>query len=115
MKKIIALALTLIMVFALAAPVASAADGSVYWLNFKPELDETAQKLAAMYTEQTGVAVKIVTAASGTYDQTLGSELDKSSAPTMFVVGNQEAVSKWGEFCMDLTGTPIVDELNTDA
>ena len=115
MKKIIALALTLILVFALAAPASAAKDGSVYWLNFKPELDETAQKLAAMYTEQTGVAVKVVTAASGTYDQTLGSELDKSSAPTMFVVGNQEAVAKWGEFCMDLTGTPIVDELNSDA
>ena len=44
MKKILALALTLVMIFALAVPAASAAnDGSVYWLNFKPELDETAQ------------------------------------------------------------------------
>ena len=115
MKKILAIALALIMVVALAAPVASADGGSVYWLNFKPELDETAQALAAMYTEQTGVPVKVVTAASGTYDQTLASELDKSAAPTMFNVGNQEAVMKWGEFCMDLAGTPIAEELNTDA
>ena len=36
MKKILALALTLVMIFALAVPAASAAnDGSVYWLNFK--------------------------------------------------------------------------------
>ena len=115
MKKILAIALALIMVVALAAPVASADGGSVYWLNFKPELDETAQALAAMYTEQTGTPVKVVTAASGTYDQTLASELDKSAAPTMFNVGNQEAVMKWGEFCMDLAGTPIAEELNTDA
>ncbi len=55
MKKIIALALTLVMVFALAAAggTAYAADeGSVYWLNFKPELDEAAQGLAKLYTEK---------------------------------------------------------------
>ena len=86
MKKILALALTLVMIFALAVPAASAAnDGSVYWLNFKPELDETAQALAAKYTEATGVEVKVVTAASGTYQQTLTSEMDKKAAPTLFV------------------------------
>ena len=115
MKKIIALALTLIMVFALAASASAADAGSVYWLNFKPELDEAAQQLASMYTEETGVPVKVVTAASGTYSQTLTSEMDKSSAPTLFVIGNQAGVKEWGEFAMDLTDTPIANELNTDA
>ena len=55
MKKILTLALALVMIFALACPSALAKDGSVYWLNFKPELDETAQQLAKMYTEKTGV------------------------------------------------------------
>ena len=143
MKKIIAMLLAVVMVFALAAcggnsgssaapapaaekpaaeapaaeaPAAEApaAKGSVYWLNFKPELDESAQKLAAMYTEKTGVPVKVVTAASGTYSQTLTSEMDKSSAPTLFVIGNQAGVKDWGEFALDLTGTPIAEELNTD-
>ncbi|MBQ5521841.1 MAG: extracellular solute-binding protein, partial [Oscillospiraceae bacterium] len=87
MKKTIALVLTLVLIFALACPSAFAADkGSVYWLNFKPELDEAAQALAAKYTEQTGVPVKVVTAASGSYSQTLTSEMDKSSAPTLFVI-----------------------------
>ena len=118
MKKFLALALALVMVFALAqvAPKAAAAsDGSVYWLNFKPELEDSAQQLAKMYTEATGVAVKVVTAASGTYSQTLTSEMDKSSAPTLFVIGNQAGVKEWGEFAMDLTGTPIAEELSTDA
>ena len=117
MKKILALALTLIMVFALfgGTNAFAAKDGSVYWLNFKPELDETAQQLAKMYTEETGVAVKVVTAASGTYQQTLTSEMDKKAAPTLFVIGNQAGVKDWGEFAMDLTGTAIADELNTDA
>ena len=46
----------------------AAADGSVYYLNFKPEVDEVWQKLAKEYTEETGVSVKVVTAASGTYE-----------------------------------------------
>ena len=93
----------------------SAASGSVYWLNFKPELDETAQKLAGMYTEKTGVPVKVVTAASGTYQQTLTAEIDKSNPPTLFVIGNSAGVKDWGEYAMDLTGTAIANELNTDA
>ena len=116
MKKILALVLACCMVFALCAVSASAeSKGSVYWLNFKPELDETAQNLAKMYTEKTGVEVKVVTAASGTYSQTLTSEMDKSSAPTLFIIGNQAGVKDWGEFAMDLTGTAIADELTTDA
>ena len=67
---------------------ATSAEGSVYWLNFKPESDETLQEIAKMYTEETGVAVKVVTAATGTYNETLTAQMDKSDAPTMFVVGN---------------------------
>ena len=98
-----------------AAEPAKTASGSVYWLNFKPELDEAAQKLAKMYTEKTGVAVKVVTAASGTYQQTLTAEIDKSNPPTLFVIGNQAGVKDWGEYAIDLTGTAIANELNTDA
>ncbi len=94
---------------------AKGAEGSVYWLNFKPELDETIQELGAKYTEETGVPVKIVTAASGTYSQTLQSEMDKSEAPTLFVIGNQAGVKDWGDYALDLTGTDIANELSTDA
>lgn len=116
MKKILALVLALCMVFALCAVSASAeAEGSVYWLNFKPESDTDLQAIAARYTEETGVEVKIVTAASGTYNETLTAEMDKSEAPTLFVVGNAAAVDTWGEYCYDLTDTAIAKELNTDA
>ena len=90
-------------------------SGSVYWLNFKPESDEVLQDVAKTYTEQTGVPVKVVTAASGTYSTTLLSEMDKSAPPTLFVIGNQEGVKSWAEYALDLTGTPIANELNTDA
>lgn len=91
------------------------ATGSVYWLNFKPESDEVLQQVAAMYTEKTGVEVKVVTAASGTYSQTLTSEMDKSAPPTLFVIGNQAGVKDWADYALDLTGTAIEKELNTDA
>ena len=73
----------------------SSDKGSVYWLNFKPEADEALQAIAKQYTEETGVSVKIVTAASGNYESTLTSEMDKSDAPTLFVVGNSAAVKTW--------------------
>ncbi|MBD5118763.1 MAG: ABC transporter substrate-binding protein [Clostridiales bacterium] len=92
-----------------------AAEGRVYWLNFKPELEETAQKLAETYTAKTGVPVKVITAASGTYSQTLNAEMGKSEAPTIFVVGNQAGVRDWTDYAMDLKGTAIEAELNTDA
>ncbi len=118
MKRILALALCLILVLGLAAcgggGGGTEAKGSVYWLNFKPELDETAQALAKTYTEKTGVPVKVYTAASGTYSQTLIAEMDKSNPPTLFVVGNQASVKDWKDYALDLTGTAIAEELNTD-
>ena len=115
MKKLIALLLVLVMVVGLFAGCGKKDEPSVYWLNFKPESDEALKEVAAMYTEETGIPVEIVTAASGTYNETLTAEMDKENAPTMFVVGNQAAVSSWGEYCLDLTGTDIANELNTDA
>ena len=91
----------------------SAETGSVYWLNFKPESDEDLQKVAKLYTEKTGVPVNVVTAASGTYSQTLTAEMDKSTPPTLFIVGNQAGANTWSEYCLDLAGTKIANELNT--
>ena len=76
------------------------AAGKVYYLNFKPEQDEAWQNLAAKYTEETGVPVTVVTAASGTYNETLTAEMDKSAPPTLFVVGNQAAVDTWATTAM---------------
>lgn len=95
-------------------PADDAKKGSVYWLNFKPEADEALQTVAKTYKDETGVDVKIVTAAQGTYSQTLTTEMDKTDAPTLFVVGNQAGVKTWGDYCYDLKGTDIYNELTTD-
>ena len=93
----------------------SSAKGSVYWLNFKPEADEALQDKAKTYEKEKGVKVKVVTAASGNYNSTLTSEMGKSAAPTLFVVGNQAAVKTWDDYCLDLKDTDVYNELNTDA
>ena len=122
MKKFLALALALVMALSLAACGKKADDnkgngdeakGSVYYLNFKPEADKAWQDLAKTYTEQTGVEVKVVTAASGQYDTMLTSELDKSAPPTMFQVGNQGAVNAYGDFCYPLDNADVMKEMTT--
>ena len=45
----------------------SDAKGKVYYLNYKPEINDAWKALAKKYTEKTGVEVKVETAASGTY------------------------------------------------
>ena len=98
-----------------AAPAAPAAAGKVYYLNFKPEQDEAWQKLAATYTEETGVPVTVVTAASGQYETTLMSEMAKSDAPTLFQVNGPVGLANWKDYCYDLSGTKIAGELTSDS
>lgn len=92
-----------------------AATGKVYYLNFKPEADAAWQALAAQYTEKTGVPVTVVTAASGTYSETLTAEMDKgASAPTLFQCGNKAGLDTWGDFCYDFTGTDVYKQMTTN-
>lgn len=103
------------MIAAIAAVPAAADDASVYYLNFKPEADEAWQELAKAYTEETGVPVTVVTAASGNYETTLTSEIDKSDAPTLFQVNGPIGLANWKDYCLDLTGSEIVSNLTSDA
>ena len=130
MKKALTLLLTLAMTLSLAAcgakkeeapaasaPAASAPaateTGSVYYLNFKPEADQAWQDLAKTYTEQTGVEVKVVTAAGGNYSDTLTAEMAKDAAPTLFQCGNAQGLLDWNDYCIDFTGTAVLDEMTT--
>ena len=94
------------------AVTASAADGGrVYLLNFKPETDEAWQDLAAAYTDETGVEVTVLTAAAGTYNDTMKSEMDKDKAPTIFNIGNAAAAQTWDDYTLDLADTSLYDHL----
>ena len=123
MKKLLALLLALAVVFSLAACAGSGSEGkgdsadekgSVYYLNFKPEFDEALQQLAKDYKAATGVEVKVVTAAAGTYSDTLTAEMGKENPPTIFNIGNLAGLADWDEYAVDLTDSAIAKELTTN-
>ncbi len=118
MKKILALlvvltlALGMINIFAVAETTTAA--GSVYYLNFKPEQATQWEELAKIYTEATGVPVTVVTAASGTYEDTLRSEMEKAEAPTLFQVNGPVGLATWKDYCLDLSDTALYANLKSD-
>ena len=114
-KKLLSLLLSVAMVATLLAGCGKADAGSVYYLNFKPEQDEAWQNLAKAYTEETGVEVTVVTAASGQYETTLMSEMGKSSAPTLFQVNGPVGLQNWKDYCYDLAGSGIYNELTSES
>ena len=90
------------------------AGGKVYYLNFKPEQDAQWQELADLYTEETGVEVTVLTAASGSYETTLKSEMAKTDAPTLFQVNGPVGLAAWKDYCYELTGSDIASQLTSE-
>ena len=118
MKKLLALILALacmLTVFtACGGGEAEADTPSVYYLNFKPEQDAQWQALAKAYTDETGVPVTVVTAASGEYETTLMAEMGKSDAPTLFQVNGPVGLANWKDYCYDLAGSEVYGQLLGD-
>ena len=117
MKKILAMLVAATMILGMVnifAVAETTATGSVYYLNFKPEQAEQWEALAKVYTEQTGVPVTVVTAASGTYEDTLRSEIEKPEAPTLFQVNGPVGLKTWSDYCLDLSDTEVYKELKSD-
>ncbi|MDR0284014.1 MAG: ABC transporter substrate-binding protein [Propionibacteriaceae bacterium] len=90
----------------------TSAGGSVYFLNFKPESADKYDAIIAEYKKETGVDVKVATAASGTYEQTLTSEMAKSSPPTIFQINGPVGWANWKDYTADLTNSDIYKHLN---
>ncbi len=124
MKKFLALILALVMALSLVACGGGSNDaqgngdgdttGKVFYLNFKPEQNEAWQNLAKAYTEETGVPVTVVTAASGTYEETLMADMAKTDAPTLFQVNGPVGLANWKDYCYDLSGSAVYGELTSD-
>ena len=85
---------------------------SIYFLNFKPEVASVYQKIADSYEKETGIKVKVVTAAANTYEQTLKSEIAKNDAPTIFQVNGPIGFKTWKDYCADITDTKFYEYLS---
>jgi raffinose/stachyose/melibiose transport system substrate-binding protein len=87
-------------------------DSEVYFLNFKPEAAKVYEKIVKEYEKESGVKVKVATAAANTYEQTLKSEIAKSSAPTIFQVNGPIGYEAWKEYCLDIKDSGIYSHLS---
>lgn len=120
MKKIIAILTVAVLVFTASAcgkkDTTNAdnpkADNTVYFLNFKPEIADIYKEIANKYEEEKGVKVKVVTAASNTYETTLKSEIAKSDAPTIFQINGPVGYQSWSKYCKNLSDTKLYDYLS---
>ncbi len=90
-------------------------SAEVYFLNFKPESAEIYKQIAKDYEKEKGVKVKVVTAAANTYEQTLKSEIAKSSAPTIFQVNGPVGYETWKEYCLDIKDSKLYSYLSDDS
>ena len=108
MKRAAALTIVLTAILGLFCACAQEdASPSVYFLNFKPEQNDAYKRIAEAYREETGINVKVETAASGTYEQQLKSEIAKSGAPTIFQVNGPVGYAAWKDYCLDLKDTDL--------
>lgn len=114
MKRI----LLCIMVLVLLLPLAGCAQNdekTLYFLNFKPESAEAYNEIAEKYKEETGVTLRVVTAASGTYEQTLKSEISKSDAPVLFQINGVVGYAAWKNYCKDLSKTTLYQHITDES
>ncbi|GAA0795423.1 ABC transporter substrate-binding protein [Clostridium sp. AF19-22AC] len=89
-------------------------SGKVYYLNFKPEQADQWVDLAKQYTDETGVQVDVQTAASGTYESQLKSEMAKDEAPTLFQVNGPVGLATWKDYCYDLADSDVYKDVQSD-
>ena len=83
----------------------------IYFLNFKPESASVYKEIAQKYEEDTGIPVKVVTAAANTYEQTLKSEIAKSNAPTIFQVNGPIGYQSWKDYCLNIEDSEFASHL----
>ena len=79
----------------------------IYFLNFKPEVAEIYEKdvIPAFEAANPDYKLKVVTAASGTYEQTFNSEVAKSNPPVIFQVNGPVGLNNQKNVVADLSST----------
>ncbi len=107
MKKLMGILLILLVGSMMFIGCSKDTAQEVYFLNFKPEIAEVYEtKVApAFEKENPGYKLKVVTAASGTYEQTLKSEQAKSNPPVIFQTNGPVGLASSKNEAASLEGT----------
>lgn len=113
-KKILSLILCITVLLSVAslAGCGESKSADVYFLNFKPESADVYKEIAQKYEEETGVSVKVSTAAANMYEQTLKSEIAKSSAPTIFQINGPIGYQSWKDYCLNIENSEFASHLS---
>lgn len=99
---------------AAASDVSTDGVEKIYFLNFKPEISEKYDAIAAEYEKETGIKVKVVTAASNEYEKTLTSEIAKSDPPTIFQINGPVGYQNWKDYTADLKDSELYNILTDE-
>ena len=108
MKKALSVVLVLFMVMGTVFAAGSKDKATeIYFLNFKPEVAEIYENevIPAFEAENPGYKLNVVTAASGTYEQTFNSEVAKSNPPVIFQVNGPVGLNNQKAVAADLSST----------
>ncbi len=87
-------------------------EDTIYYLNFKPEIADVYKEIGDEYKKETGITLNVVTAASGTYEQTLKSEIAKADSPVLFQINGPRGYANWKNYCADLSETELYKHLS---
>ena len=79
----------------------------IYFLSCKPEVKSVWEEVSAAYEKETGIKLKVLTAADGNHERTLKAELAKKDYPTMFQINGPVEYGRWKNYCMDLSDTKL--------
>ena len=103
---------TFFMLAAVTSMFAAKKNGTVRYLNFKPEVASIYQELAEAYEKETGVKVIVETAANNSYEATLTSKMATKQAPTLFQINGPRGYANWKNYCADLSKTELYKHLS---
>ncbi|MFI3176192.1 MAG: ABC transporter substrate-binding protein [Eubacteriales bacterium] len=86
---------------------ASEIEGEVYYLSKQPQLEQEWNEIAALYLEETGGVVRVVTVAEEEYDDYLGNEMEQELVPTLFEVSGSDGYTTWENHLLDVSKTDL--------
>ncbi len=115
--KIIALVLTLCMVFCLCACGAkednAEAANKITIFQQKAEIAEQLQALAAEYTKETGVEVEVWAQAGDDYYANLKTSLSSESGPTIFTLNSDAEITEVKDYLADLSSLSFIGDIDS--
>ena len=100
MKKVLAIVLAMVLTLA-----ATSALADIVICQNKVEITSAMQEYAKLYTEKTGVDVKVITGGgSSDYNTVLKAEMQSGREPDIWVIEGPAGYELWADKIADMTG-----------